>query len=299
MQLQYKDLIIFITVCEKKSFTKASEALYIAQPSLSKTIQKIEREFNIPLLHRSNKNLRLTDAGEIVYNKSKEVISIMESIQTEINDLSNVITGELRIGIPQIIGTVFFPEIAKLYSERFPKVKLNIKEEGSLIVEKLVDNGTLDIGFVVLPASLESLHSKLIYQDEFILCVSPEHPVADLNEVSLDILKDENFILFAKSFALHNVVIQACKEEGFIPNVIFESTQWDLILELVSAKVGITIIPRILYNKLNDINAVSIPINKPNLSWKIGIITKKNTYQSNALKKLINVVDEVYQVRNN
>lgn len=295
MQLQFRDLEIFITVCEEKSFTKAAEKLYIAQPSISKTVQKIEREFCSVLINRANKNISLTETGEIVYKRSKEILFLLENMQNEINDLSNTVTGELKIGIPQIIGTVFYPKIAKRFSERFPHVKLNIKEEGGLIVEKLVDNGTLDIGLVVYPPSIKTLNTELIYKDKFVLCVHPDHPIANLKEVSLNSLKNENFIMFAKTFALHNVVLQACKEEGFIPNIVFESTQWDLMLELVSAKIGITIIPRILFYKINNANVVSIPIIKDNLYWKIGIITKKNTYQSKALKKFIEVVKEIYQ----
>src|SRR5699024_5302656 len=102
---------------------------------------------------------------------------------------------------------------------------------------------------------------------------------------------------FPNSFALHKIVIQACKESGFVPNVVFESTQWDLVLELVSANIGVTVIPRILLNKLNDINIVSITISKPNLSWNVGLITKKKAYQSHALKKFIHVMKDVYNFK--
>lgn len=294
MRFQFRDLEIFVKIAENKSFTKTAEILYISQPSLSKTIQKLERELNVVLFDRSSKSARLTDAGKIVYQKSKEILTNVKSISVSLNELSELVTGEVRVGIPQIIGTFFFPKIAHLFNKKYPKVNLSIREEGGLIIEKLVDNGTLDIGFVVLPNSYETLNSKLIYKDEFVLCVSSKHPLAKLDKVSLQNLKDENFILFAKSFALHGLIVNSCKKAGFIPKVAFESTQWDLVLELVSAELGIALVPKVLVNKLNNVGLVSIFLEQPSISWKIGIITKKNAYQSYALKEFINTINELY-----
>ncbi|OHR66557.1 hypothetical protein HMPREF3291_01605 [Bacillus sp. HMSC76G11] len=294
MKFQLRDLDVFIKVAENKSFTKAAELLFVSQPSLSKTVQKLERELNVILFDRSTKSLRLTDSGLIVYEKSKEILSKIESISVSLYELSDLVTGKLHIGIPQIIGSFFFPKIAQTYSKKFPGVSLSIREKGGLIIEKLVGNGTLDIGFVVLPIANDTLHSKLIYQDEFVLCVSSNHPMAKLDVISLPSLKNEHFILFDKSFALHSLIVNSCKKEGFMPKVAFESTQWDLVLELVSAQMGITLVPRKLANKLNNIDLVSIPIKNPEILWNIGVITKKNAYQSYALKEFIHVIDDTY-----
>ncbi|PWA12330.1 LysR family transcriptional regulator [Pueribacillus theae] len=293
MQLQLRSLEVFITVVEKKGFTKAAEALYVGQPALSKTIQKLEQELKVTLFDRSSKKIQLTDEGKVLYEKSKEILAKVTSIPESLHELSEVIIGEVRVGIPQIIGTVFFPQVAYHFLKKYPKVTLTTEEDGSVIIESLVNRGELDIGFVVLPAS-NTLDAEVIYQDTFVVCVSSKHPLAGAEEVSLSQLKEEKFILFDKSFALYNLIRNHCIESGFSPEVTFQSKQWDLVLQLVSAQLGITVIPKILANKLNDIDIVALPITQPKTVWNIGIITKKNAYKSYALKEFINVVREIY-----
>ncbi|WP_042346564.1 LysR family transcriptional regulator [Bacillus massiliigorillae] len=297
MSVQFKDLEVFMKVAEFHSFTKAAELLFIAQPSISKSVQRLERELNVILLDRSSKNLRLTDAGKIVFDKSKAILLSIDNLSVSINDLSNLVTGHIKIGLPQIIGAVFFPKIAQAFSHQYPGVKLEIKEDSGPVTEKLVEKGGLDIGLIVLPIMNDQLTVTSIYQDEFCLCVSSTHHLANKHTISLLDLKYESFIMFAKSFALHNLIMNACKDAGFNPNIAFESTQWDLILELVSAQLGIAIVPRILASKLNQVEIVSIPIKSPIIEWNIGFITRRNAYQSNALKEFINTINTLYNNR--
>lgn len=294
--MQLRSLEVFVTVAEQKSFTKAAEALYIGQPALSKTIQKLEQELSVTLIDRSSRRIELTNEGKLLYQKSKEILVKVHSIPEHLNEISQEIIGEVKVGIPQIIGSVFFPQVAYQFLESYPKVTIKTEEHGGVIVENLVTQGDLDIGFVVLPAA-NTLDAELIYQDKFVVCVSSKHPLSKMNEVSLSDLKNEKFIFFAKSFALYNLIRNHCLEAGFSPDIAFQSTQWDLVLELVSAQLGISIIPKKLSTKLNDVDIVILPISETKMSWDIGIITKKGTYQSPALKKFISMVRAIYSIK--
>ena len=294
MQIQLRDLLIFVKVAENRSFTRASEVLFIAQPSLSKSVQKLEKELNVTLFDRSNRKLQLTEAGIIVFEKSRKIILTLESISTSIEELSELVTGTLTIGLSPIIGTLFFPKIAQSFTNEFPGVTIKTIEEGTIVIGKEVDRGLLDIGFVVLPIRNEVLNSIEIYRDTFVLCVSSDHPLSKMKTVSLTDLKNEKFILFPKNWALYALVVNACKDVGYIPEMAFESAQWDLILELVSAQIGITVIPRILATKLNEVDIVSIPITNPTISWSIGVVTKRNAYHSFALREFIKIINQTY-----
>lgn len=293
--MQLRSLEVFVTVAEHGSFTKAAEALYIGQPALSKTIQKLEKELDVPLIDRSSRKIQLTNEGKLLYHESKNILEKISIIPVALNKISQEIIGELKVGIPQIIGSVFFPEVAYQFLKRYPKVILQTEEHGGVIVENLVSHGDLDVGFVVLPAA-NTLDAELIYQDEFIVCVSSSHPLSKVNEIRLADLKDEKFIFFDKSFALYNLIRNHCLEAGFSPDIAFHSTQWDLILELVSAQLGIAIIPKKLSMKLNGVDIVDLRIKDTKMSWDIGIITKKGAYQSPALKEFVNIVKEIYSI---
>lgn len=293
--MQIKDLIIFIAICDERSFTKASERLFISQSTLSKVVKKLEKDTDCLLLSRTNRRINITDEGLIFYNKSKEILNLFAVMNDKIKDSSNKISGEIRIGLPPIIGTMFFSSIAKEFSELYPEVDLIINETGGLIVEKLIEEEALDIGLCVLPTLNKNLESQMIFEDFFVVCVPKDHELSKRDEVSIAELIDEKFIMFDKSFAINRIVENACKREGFIPKVMFESTQWDFILELVSYNIGISIVPRVLFNRLNNINLVSLKIKEPHLSWQIGIVTKEGTYKSNAFKKLIDTIHQIYK----
>lgn len=284
----------FLAICDEKSFTKASQKLYISQSSLSKIVKNLEKDTNALLLNRTSKKVEITEAGWIFYNRSKEILSLVELMDSEIKDLSTEISGEIKIGLPQIIGTVFFSNIAKSFLIEYPKVNFNIVESGGLIIEKMIEEESIDIGLCVLPTVNPTLDSQIIFEDLFVICVSTDHKFSHLKEVNLDELVNEDFIMFDKSFALNRMVTNACRNKGFIPNVIFESTQWDFILELVSFNIGIAIIPKILFYKLKDNNIVPINISNTDLFWQIGIVTKNNTYKSKPLLKLVEVIKNIY-----
>src|SRR5690625_497078 len=115
--MELRDIQSFINVADYKSFTKAAERSYLSQPSLSKAVRKLEKTLQIELFDRSTRHLRLTDAGKIVYKQSQQALASLNDIPMLLDELRDIATGEIKIGIPPLIGTLFFPEIAGVRSE--------------------------------------------------------------------------------------------------------------------------------------------------------------------------------------
>ena len=287
--MELKDFHAFIEVANHLSFTKAAEHSYISQPSLSKSVKKIEEELNIILFNRSTRSLRLTDAGNIVYEQGQKILHLLDELPVLLEDLAEGVSGEIKIGMPPLIGTLFFPQIAKNLSENYPDIKIELHELGAKVVEELVDKGQIDAGIIVLPTDTDIFYIQPFISDKFFLFVHKDHPFAKRQAIDLSELKDEQLILFSKSFALHRYIISACKEVGFNPTISYESSQWDLIIELVAAKLGITLLPQSISEKFTNENIKMISLKEPPLLWQLGIITKKDTYQSFALKKFMDM----------
>lgn len=288
--MELRDIQSFINVADYKSFTKAAEQSFLSQPSLSKAVRKLEKELQIELFDRSTRHLRLTDAGRIVYKQGQQALDSLNEIPVLIDELMAVATGKIKIGIPPLIGTLFFPEIAGTFNEQYPNVSLELIELGAKVIEQLVDEGRIDVGLIVLPADETIFHTSPFITDEFVFYVHRDHPLATRHSIALSELKDEKFILFSEGFSLHNYIINACEEVGFTPTVSYESSQWDLIIELVAAKLGITLLPKAIFEKQNNPNIKMIPLQTPSLLWKLGIITKKDAYHSYALKKFLEML---------
>lgn len=292
--MELKELEHFIAVVEHGGFSKAASHIYVSQPTLSKSVKKLEDTLDVILFERSTRSLQLTDAGELVYQKALKIMYAKEELEVALDDLLHEPSGVINIGIPPVIGTLFFPTIAKKFHQRYPKVSLKLVEHGAKRIEYLIETGEVDLGIVVLPVREEAFSIYPFAAEPFKLFVSQKHPLAKRSKVHLHELKDEAFILFNKEFSLHDLIINQCKTVGnFTPNIVYESAQWDVITELVREELGITLLPESIYEKMNPYRVTTVPLVEPPM-WNLGVITKKDRYESFAVKKLLKFLHEEF-----
>ncbi|SOC39745.1 LysR family transcriptional regulator [Ureibacillus acetophenoni] len=292
--MNFRDLEAFKAVVECGSFSRASEELFIAQPSLSKTIQKLEQKLGVKLIDRTNRIIRLTDEGKLLYEKALIILQQKKELEFALGDMNEQITGHLKIGLPQIIGTFFFPRVAKQFSKTYKDVTLEIVEDGGLEIEKLVAKGEVDAAFVVLPAKSNELEVQQIYEGHFVVCLPEHHNLQDAKELSLQQLKDENWVLFDSTFALRQIVLHSCQKEGFVPNEVYNTSQWDLLIALVREGLAVAMVPSPLVKMFGNNIAVK-EISSQYIPWKIGIAVKKNRYTPHALRAFLETVIEIYK----
>ncbi|WCK56505.1 LysR family transcriptional regulator [Aneurinibacillus sp. Ricciae_BoGa-3] len=280
-QLQY-----FIEVAKLNSFTKASESLHITQPNISRMVKNLEEELGIDLIDRSTKKLHLTEAGKIVFEEGQQIEQIIDRIAIKISDLMNVQKGKVQIGLPPIIGAKYFPQILAEFHACYPNINCELVEYGSKKVEQEVGAGNLDIGVVVLPVEEALYHSVPLVDEEVCLLVHRDHHFASRTNVYLHDLAHESFILFREDFTLHDRIIHECIQAGFQPTIIYESSQWDLIREMVATNLGVSLLPRTISEEVDPSIIKVIPI-EPCIPWNISIIWRKGRYLSFAAREWI------------
>ncbi|GGP11136.1 LysR family transcriptional regulator [Oceanobacillus neutriphilus] len=288
--MELKQLLYFKEVAKYKSITKASQQIHISQPALSKSIKSLEEELGTILIIRTNKTIDLTDAGNMVLEYTKEITGLVDEMKLTLDDLTNFAVGQLNIGLPPFIGSLFFPKVMKNFHRSFPNIKLDITEYGGARVVKSVEEGEFELGVAVLPIDEQVFDVYPIVEEEMKLIVHKDHPLALFNEVDGKELRDEEFIFYHEEFALNQIVrnhffITA----GFEPKILFKSMQWDLMSEMVAANLGIAILPQSICNRLftKDIKVIRL---KPTILWKLAVITKKGKYISNAGRKFIDFI---------
>ncbi|MBB3130774.1 DNA-binding transcriptional LysR family regulator [Paenibacillus rhizosphaerae] len=281
-QLQY-----FMEVARLQSFTKAAESLYITQPSISKTIRNIEEELGVTLFDRSGKKVVLTDAGRIIYEQAQPIVKSFQSLSSELGDLKNLKKGHIRLGLPPMVGSSFFPEVIGQFHQKYPQVTMQIFEDGAKKVEVDVESGLLDIGVVVLPTDDSLFHSFSFVRENLMLLVHPSHRLAHRECVPLADLAEENFVLFREDFALHDRIITECVRVGFQPHIVYESSQWDLISGMVAANLGIALLPETICREIDRERIRIMPLVEPVIPWQLGMIWRRDRYQSYAAREWI------------
>jgi len=294
--MDIRHLTYFIEVAYHRSFTKAAQALHITQPSISKMIKLLEEELDVILFYRSAKQIELTDAGKALLYQSQQIVNSFQNLTTDLADVINSKKGAITIGLPPMIGSRFFPQVISDFIRTHPQISLTLLEVGSEKVQVGIDDGSLDIGVVMLPIDETIFEVFPIVNEPMMLLIHPDHILAKQSIITFNQLKDENFILFRKSFTLHDRIIAKCIESGFTPNIVFKSSHWDFIAEMVAIDLGIALLPRVICNDLDQKRIKIISIAEPMIHWKLGVIWKKDRYLSFAAKEWLTFTSKHFGV---
>ena len=287
--MELRQLQLFLEVAKHKSITKAAESMHLSQPALSKSIKALEDELGMTLIIRTNKTSDLTDAGRIVLEYSQKMAAVLNEMKTTLNDITNLSMGQIDIGLPPFIGSLFFPRVMAKFHHAFPNIELNITEYGGARVVKSVEEGEFELGVAVLPIDEQQFDVYPIVEEEMKLLVYKDHPLATRNVVDIKELKDEEFIFYHEEFALNKIMRNQFIAAGFEPKILFQSSQWDLMTEMVAANLGITILPDSICNRAfnTDLRVIDL---KEDILWRLAVITKQGRYISNAGRTFIDFI---------
>ncbi len=291
--MDIRHLEYFSEVAEHLSFTKASQTLHVTQPSISKAVKNLEDELGVPLFYRSSKQLELTDAGKAVLINARKVLEAFNSLTGELTDIMELKRGEVRIGIPPIIGAAFFSKLISHYKERFPLVKITLTEVGTKKIKQGVDEGSLDIGLIcTFPTQNSNFEIIKVLKDPLMLVLHKDHPLNAQKDVRFSDLINEPFVLYRKDFSLHDLILDACAKHDFQPNIVCESSQKDFLLGMVEGKLGVALLPSKICESINQNELTVLPFSNPIVNLELGMIWKKNKYLSFAVREFISTSEE-------
>ena len=243
-----KQLVYMLKVAEEKSFTKAAQKLNIAQPSLSQYILNLEQSLGIALFDRTINPIMLTHAGEVFAIKAKEVLRLHHELITQMEDMAGLKVGKVKIGISQT-GAHFIPKVLVNFYKKFPTVNVELMEaSSSKEMEKWLQEGIVDLATLILPIESDTLSYEVIKEEKMVVALPASHMLAreiKLKErqhypsISLNMLKDEKFILPKSTQRSRPIFDAMFKEAGLIPNILCETKTMDTANAIVASGLGV------------------------------------------------------------
>ncbi|TXK73509.1 LysR substrate-binding domain-containing protein [Paenibacillus sp. N3.4] len=243
--MDLKKLRYFITVAEELHFNRAAKKLNMTQPPLSQQIQGLEEELGVKLFERTKRQVRLTSAGAIFLEESRNMVSQLERSIKMTQLAYQGKKGQLSIAFVDSAVGGMMVNVLKEYRKRFPDVQLTLSEMTSAQQLKALHAGKIDVGFLRLLDPSKHITTRL-YTNESLVAVLPElHPLAVHPTVSLHALANEPFILSPHHMgaSFHDLIIDFCRQHGFQPHIVQEAVQMYTIVNLVAADIGISIVP--------------------------------------------------------
>ena len=277
--MDIRALRYFVELVREMSFTRASEKLFVTQPTISKMIRNMEEELGQPLLNREGHSFTLTDSGQVLFARGQLILAQMQQLEAELADLQSLQHGRLALGIPPMVGHVY-ADLIRAYRSRYPKVELSIVEYGGRRIEQAVLEGELDLAITMLPTREEGVLSALELDCYPIQVVLPDLPRwCGGSEIRLADMQEDPFLLYTQAFTLSERLEQACQQAGFVPQVAARSSQWDFLTAMVRSGMGVAFLPEPICRRLTPDGLVLRPL-LPELSWRLGVIWPAKRYLS-------------------
>ncbi len=306
-----RELIYIKTVAEEKSISLAARKLFIAQPSLSQYIRRIEDNLGAALFHRSTSGLTLTYAGEKYYHMALQILKMYENFEMEISDMNELKTGRIHIGITSHLGTVVLPGILPGFMKKYPAVDVTVTEDTSERLETLLAEGKVD--FIIVHAPEESNNPLLEYEflsrDCFLVVAGKNSPLGQLAEAPakaekdalpiLDIrhLSKERFIMLPSSQRIRQISDAILNRAGISqPGICLTVKNYATAQFLAVGGAGVTFIPR-QYTRLTSMDTEGSFFAIPpqyKAYWNLSVGTSRNSFLSKADLVFIEAVKEAF-----
>lgn len=287
--MEFRQLEYFIEVAKQLNFTKAAEQLCIAQSAISKSIKKLEKDLGVLLFNRVDKKVMLTAEGEVLLRHARRILEQVRHAQEEIEEMRGLEKGEVRIGLPSMVGSYYFPGIILDFKKQYPHLQFTLYEQGTMKVQRMISNGDIDMGVIVQDTIADDLEAVPFLEEEMCVCVPKGHPFAERESVTYEEVAREPLVLFQEGYFQRELIAEAGRRMGVPLTVRFETNQISLLKSLVARGSGITLFLHMVVANDPDLVAVSL---QPPVYLKLAIAWKKHAYLSLANQEFLSFLME-------
>jgi DNA-binding transcriptional LysR family regulator len=287
-------LKLFHEVASHLSLSKAAEELHISQPAVSIQIKKLEDQIGLKLLERKGRQIDITQSGKILYGYTTNIFKLVQQAREHIYSLNGTIWGSVQVGATNTPGIYIMPRILGEFKKRYPDTITNLHVSNGLEIEGMLYNNQLD--FAVMsggPSRKEMFRVQKIYTDMAVLVVSPDHPLANREEILMDELRGEVYITQARDSVLFRLVETILAEMELPFKISMSLGNTAATMQAVSHNLGISFMPLIaveLYLKLGLLKRVTIK----DKAWEYGyyLVCREGKSFSPAVEKLFELCKE-------
>ena len=286
-----KHLTIFVTVYQEKSITDAAKKLGMTQPAVSLAIRELENHYQTKLFEKSGRGIRMTEAAMHLYPEAARLTSIYQKLDKEMRNWNT--EGRLRIGSSISIGTCILPKLMVEFSRKYPDLDTYVKVDSSDIIETNILENNLDFGLIEGNIHSDKIYSEVFMDDEMIPICGRFHALANAQDVELEQLKHERFLMREKNSGTRELAEANFAIKDFHIRPVWESTSTNALISAVSMGLGISILPkRMLEKPLRTHQVFSFTIRDLNLKRHYNIIYHENKFISPVMQDFFQMAKE-------
>ncbi len=273
-----KQLKYVCAVAEHRHFSKAADACFVTQSTLSAAIQDLESQLGVVIFERSKKNVLITPLGESLLSQARVILRDVEDFVSIARSHEELLTGELRLGVIPTIGPFLLPSLLSQLRKEYGKLKLYLKEELSGVLLQQLQQGKLDLIILAFPYALPEMESVSLFNDEFLLCLPPGHQLENSKLVSQKNLQGESLLLLEEGHCLRDHALEACKLGKDDAQIVYQGNSLHTLVQMVANGLGVTLLPQMAISAdvLGETHLELKHFGEENVSREIGMAWRKS-----------------------
>jgi DNA-binding transcriptional LysR family regulator len=293
-------LEVFCKVVELKSFTKAADAVFLSQPTVSEHIRSLEETLDERLVDRLGREMLPTQAGQILYKHAKKILRLKHEAVQAIKSYSGKLSGHLYMGASTIPGTYLLPPIIGAFKKEYPAIQMTLFIGNSRKVADGVLNNDTEFGIVGAKWSDPALEWHKIFADELVLTVYPEHPFAKMASIKPAHLINEPIIIRERDSGTRKVMTEMLQKKLDLTklSIVAEMGSTEAVRQSIKSEIGIAILSRqAVAEDIEGGSLIAVPLKGVRLSRPFFLISRKNRQLSPLSTTFIHNLQNISSVK--
>lgn len=295
--LNLKDLKYLVAIADTGHFGKAAERCHVSQPTLSAQLKKLEQYLGVQLVERQPHHAQLTAVGREIVDRSRRLLSQSDEIVALARANADPLAGRLRIALIPTIGPYLLPRVTQKVRKALPKLRLMLYEQQTEILLTALRNGDIDLGILALPIPDENLRTRVLYEENFVLAVPEDHPLAKRSRVKVEDLDQQTVLLLEDGHCLRDQALEVCHRVQVHEAENFRATSLETLRQMVVAGLGVTLLPQLAVEPPFGAQRgmATIPFINPQPRRVVGAVWRKTTTYAPAIEAVCNVIEKIMQ----
>ena len=232
-----------VAVARAGNFSRAAEQCHVSQPSLSQQILKLEAELGELLFERTKREARPTPHGEAFLQRAVRILEEVDAAKREANDAKDLLSGTVTLGVIPTVAPYLLPGVMAAFAKKYPGVEMIVHEEPTPRLLKMLHGYEIDIALASLPLERDRLEIRELFTEELLLALPPNHPLSSKSVVPDSELDHAHLIAMKEGHCLGDQLLNFCNRRNIRPKISFRSAQLETIQALVTAGIGMSLIP--------------------------------------------------------
>jgi LysR family transcriptional regulator, transcriptional activator of the cysJI operon len=279
---------VFCDLVDTGSFSKSASVNGITQSAVSQQIRALEDRFKCTLIERGRRHLSLTPEGMAFHKTCKSILDLWDQFEGRLNELKNIVAGEIKIASIYSIGLHELPPRLKAFREAHPEVEVRVDYRRSPQVYEMVESGEADIGLVAYPTKNGLVTFEVFDEDRLAIICHPRHALASRQAVTLEALNDERFIAFEPDTPTRKVIDRTLRDAGVRVTQVAEFDNIETVKRAVEIESGVSIVPaNTVTQEVANGQLAMVAIETPKLTRPLGILLSRTRPRPAGLKEFM------------